>query len=64
MDGTFGACDSKLLLFIVLAIDEAYRGECSFVLHRSTVMQRLCAGVPVGFLLVSAPSDNTKTCAG
>ncbi|KAJ6526095.1 hypothetical protein B0H19DRAFT_1275946 [Mycena capillaripes] len=45
LDGTFGVCDSRLLLFIVMAVDEDRKG------------------VPVAFLLFSAPSGNKQTSA-
>ncbi|KIJ41626.1 hypothetical protein M422DRAFT_255244 [Sphaerobolus stellatus SS14] len=46
LDGTFGICDSKLLLFILMAVDE--KGK----------------GVPLAFLLFSAPSGNKQTSSG
>lgn len=46
LDGTFGVCDAKILLFIVMGIDEKKRG------------------VPLAFLLFSAPSGNRHTSAG
>ena len=46
LDGTFGVCDKKILLFIVMGVDE--RGK----------------GVPLAFLLFSAPSGNRHTAAG
>ncbi|CDO76392.1 hypothetical protein BN946_scf184937.g6 [Trametes cinnabarina] len=46
LDGTFGLCDKKLLLFIVMGIDEKKRG------------------VPLAFLLFSAPSGNQNTSSG
>ncbi|KAJ7033561.1 hypothetical protein C8F04DRAFT_1260815 [Mycena alexandri] len=46
LDGTFGVCDSRLLLFIVMAVDENRKG------------------VPVAFLLFSAPSGNKQTSSG
>jgi hypothetical protein len=46
LDGTFGVCDKKILLFIVMGVDE--RGK----------------GVPLTFLLFSAPSGNRHTAAG
>lgn len=46
MDGTFGVCDKKLLLFIIMGIDE------------------LNSGVPLAFLLFSAPSGNNQTSSG
>lgn len=46
LDGTFGISDKKMLLFIVMGIDEANRG------------------VPLAFLLFSAPGTNQKTAAG
>ncbi|KAJ7163718.1 hypothetical protein C8R46DRAFT_998727 [Mycena filopes] len=46
LDGTFGVCDSRLLLFIVMAVDENRKG------------------VPVAFLLFSAPGGNKQTSSG
>ena len=46
LDGTFGVCDKKMLLFILMGIDEKRKG------------------VPLAFLLFSAPGGNRKTCAG
>ncbi|KAI1783380.1 hypothetical protein LXA43DRAFT_977164 [Ganoderma leucocontextum] len=46
LDGTFGLCDRKLLLFILMATDEKGRG------------------VPLVFLLFSAPSGNQQTSLG
>ncbi|KZV80609.1 hypothetical protein EXIGLDRAFT_780756 [Exidia glandulosa HHB12029] len=46
LDGTFGVCDSKMLLFIVMGLDENRHG------------------VPLAFLLFSAPTQNKKTSAG
>jgi hypothetical protein len=46
LDGTFGVCDKKILLFIVMGVDE--RGK----------------GIPLTFLLFSAPSGNRHTAAG
>ncbi|KIJ38649.1 hypothetical protein M422DRAFT_258767 [Sphaerobolus stellatus SS14] len=46
LDGTFSICNSKLLLFIVMAVDEKAKG------------------VPIAFLLFSAPSGNKQTSAG
>ncbi|KAF8583484.1 hypothetical protein K439DRAFT_1647218 [Ramaria rubella] len=46
LDGTFGVCDRRVLLFILLSVDEAGRG------------------VPLAFLLFSAPSGNNATQAG
>lgn len=46
LDGTFGISDKKMLLFIVMGVDEANRG------------------VPLAFLLFSAPEGNRKTAAG
>ncbi|KIJ24387.1 hypothetical protein M422DRAFT_274848 [Sphaerobolus stellatus SS14] len=46
VDGTFSICDSKLLLFIVMAVDEKKKG------------------VPLAFLLFSAPSGNKQTSSG
>ncbi|KAL7283273.1 hypothetical protein ACG7TL_002702 [Trametes sanguinea] len=46
LDGTFGLCDKKLLLFIIMGVDEKKRG------------------VPLAFLLFSAPSGNQNTSAG
>ena len=46
LDGTFGVCDKKILLFIVMGVDESKKG------------------VPLAFLLFSAPSGNRHTAAG
>lgn len=46
LDGTFGVCNQKLLLFIVMALDEERRG------------------VPLAFLMFSAPSGNQFTAGG
>ena len=46
LDGTFGVCNKKMLLFILMGIDEKQKG------------------VPLAFLLFSAPGGNRKTCAG
>ena len=46
LDGTFGVCDKKILLFIIMGIDENKKG------------------VPLAFLLFSAPSGNWHTAAG
>ena len=46
VDGTFGVCNKKVLLFIVMGVDEQNRG------------------VPLAFLLFSAPSNNQQTSAG
>lgn len=46
LDGTFGLCDKKLLLFIVMGLDGQKRG------------------VPLAFLLFSAPSGNQQTSSG
>ncbi|KIO25195.1 hypothetical protein M407DRAFT_25419 [Tulasnella calospora MUT 4182] len=46
LDGTFGLCDSRLLLFIVMAVDEEGHG------------------VPLCFMLFSAPTGNRQTSAG
>lgn len=46
MDGTFGICDKKMLLFIMMGIDDDGHG------------------VPLAFLLFSAPSGNRQTSAG
>lgn len=46
LDGTFGICDKRLLLFIVMGIDEDRHG------------------VPLAFLMFSAPSGNKQTAAG
>ncbi|KIJ29531.1 hypothetical protein M422DRAFT_269066 [Sphaerobolus stellatus SS14] len=45
VDGTLGVCDSKLLLFIVMGVDEK-------------------KGVPLAFLMCSAPSKNKQTSSG
>ena len=44
LDGTFGICDKKMLLFILMGVDEQKKG------------------VPLMFLLFSAPRGNQKTC--
>ncbi|KAJ7209835.1 hypothetical protein C8J57DRAFT_1608521, partial [Mycena rebaudengoi] len=46
LDGTFGVCDSRVLLFIVMAVDENRKG------------------VPIAFLLFSAPTGNQQSSAG
>jgi hypothetical protein len=46
LDGTIGVCDSRLLLFIVMTIDENRKG------------------VPVAFLLFSAPTGNKQSSSG
>ncbi|KAJ6573241.1 hypothetical protein B0H10DRAFT_2349038 [Mycena sp. CBHHK59/15] len=46
LDGTFGVCDSRLLLFIVMVVDENRKG------------------VPVAFLLFSAPTGNRQSSSG
>jgi hypothetical protein len=46
LDGTFGVCSLKLLLFILMGIDKRNRG------------------VPLAFLLFSAPSNNKTTSSG
>ncbi|KAG8740946.1 hypothetical protein FRC11_015058, partial [Ceratobasidium sp. 423] len=46
VDGTFGVCDRRILLFIVMGIDEQSRG------------------VPLAFLLFSAPGGNQATHGG
>jgi len=46
LDGTFGICDKKILLFIIMGLDENKKG------------------VPLAFLLFSAPSGNRHTAAG
>ncbi|KAJ7734048.1 hypothetical protein DFH07DRAFT_754523, partial [Mycena maculata] len=46
LDGTFGVCDSRLLLFIVMTVDENRKG------------------VPVAFLLFSAPTGNKQSSSG
>ena len=46
LDGTFGVCDKKILLFIVMGVDEWGKG------------------IPLAFLLFSAPSGNRHTAAG
>ncbi|KAG8918999.1 hypothetical protein FRC02_001993 [Tulasnella sp. 418] len=46
LDGTFGVCDRRVLLFIIMGIDKDRRG------------------VPLAFLLFSAPSGNRQTAAG
>ncbi|KAJ7218162.1 hypothetical protein C8J57DRAFT_1537513 [Mycena rebaudengoi] len=46
LDGTFGVCDSRVLLFIVMAVDENRKG------------------VPIAFLLFSAPTGNKQSSSG
>ncbi|KAJ7204907.1 hypothetical protein C8J57DRAFT_1441401 [Mycena rebaudengoi] len=46
LDGTFGVCDSRLLLFILMVTDENKRG------------------IPVAFLLFSAPAGNKQSSSG
>nr|GAT48680.1 predicted protein [Mycena chlorophos] len=46
LDGTFGVTNSRLLLFIVMVVDE--RGK----------------GIPVAFLIFSAPTGNQQSSAG
>ncbi|KAJ7753948.1 hypothetical protein DFH07DRAFT_744208 [Mycena maculata] len=46
LDGTFGVCDSRLLLFIVMTVGENRKG------------------VPVAFLLFSAPTGNKQSSSG
>jgi hypothetical protein len=46
LDGTFGICDKRVLLFIIMGVDGNRRG------------------VPLAFLLFSAPSGNKHTAAG
>jgi hypothetical protein len=46
LDGTFGVCDSRLLLFIVMVVDQNKKG------------------LPVAFLLLSAPPGNKQSSAG
>ncbi|KAF8147129.1 hypothetical protein K438DRAFT_1689141, partial [Mycena galopus ATCC 62051] len=46
VDGTFGVCDSRLLLFIVMGIDSDKKG------------------VPLAFLLFSAPTGNQLSSSG
>ncbi|KAF8581533.1 hypothetical protein K439DRAFT_1618973 [Ramaria rubella] len=46
LDGTFGVCDRRMLLFIALGVDETGKG------------------VPLAFLLFSAPTGNKATQAG
>ena len=43
LDGTFGICDKKMLLFILMGVDEKKKG------------------VPLAFLLFSAPGGNQKS---
>ena len=45
MDGTFGLCDKRILLFILMGLDEDRKG------------------VPLAFLLFSAPTGNRQTSA-
>ncbi|KAF9028254.1 hypothetical protein BDZ89DRAFT_1015180 [Hymenopellis radicata] len=46
VDGTFGICEKKVLLFVVMGIDQEGHG------------------IPVAFLLFSAPTGNSHTAAG
>jgi hypothetical protein len=46
LDGTFGVCDRKVLLIIIMVLNEHFHG------------------IPVGWLLFSAPGGNRNTCAG
>ncbi|KAJ6582512.1 hypothetical protein DFH09DRAFT_1360400 [Mycena vulgaris] len=46
LDGTFGVCDSRLLLFIIMVVDGNKKG------------------IPVAFLLFSAPPGNKQSSAG
>jgi hypothetical protein len=46
VDGTFGLCDHRMLLWIVMGIDEKRKG------------------VPLAFMLFSAPAGNRQTSAG
>ncbi|KIJ29675.1 hypothetical protein M422DRAFT_268903, partial [Sphaerobolus stellatus SS14] len=46
LDGTFGICNSRLLLSIIMAVDE--KGK----------------GIPIAFLMFSAPSGNRQTSSG
>src|ERR1700761_1762966 len=46
LDGTFGICDSRILLFITMVLDDERKG------------------IPVSFLMFSAPSSNKQTSAG
>ncbi|KAJ7610601.1 hypothetical protein DFH06DRAFT_1016591 [Mycena polygramma] len=46
LDGTFGICDSRLLLFIVMVVDENRKG------------------IPVAFLMFSAPTGNNQSSSG
>ncbi|KAJ7237959.1 hypothetical protein C8J57DRAFT_1246702 [Mycena rebaudengoi] len=46
LDGTSGVCDSRLLVFIVMVVDENKKG------------------IPVAFLLFSAPTGNKQSSAG
>ncbi|KAJ6448730.1 hypothetical protein C8R47DRAFT_1181520 [Mycena vitilis] len=46
VDGTFGVCGSRILLFIIMVVDENKKG------------------VPVGFLLFSAPTGNKLSSSG
>jgi hypothetical protein len=46
LDGTFGICNSRMLLFIVMAIDENRKG------------------IPIAFLMFSAPTGNKQSSAG
>jgi hypothetical protein len=46
LDGTFGVCNSRVLLFIVMVVDEDRKG------------------VPVAFLMFSAPTGNKQSSSG
>ncbi|KAG9000674.1 hypothetical protein FRB90_011769 [Tulasnella sp. 427] len=46
LDGTFGVCDRRVLLFVVMAVDEENRG------------------VPLVFILFSAPTGNQQSSSG
>ncbi|KIJ29355.1 hypothetical protein M422DRAFT_269311 [Sphaerobolus stellatus SS14] len=46
LDGTFGLCNSRLLLFIIMGVDEKRKG------------------IPIAFLMFSAPSGNKQTSSG
>ncbi|CAK5263752.1 unnamed protein product [Mycena citricolor] len=46
LDGTFGVCDKRLLLFIAMVVDEQKKG------------------IPVAFLMFSAPTGNKQSSSG
>jgi hypothetical protein len=46
LDGTFGICNSRILLFIVMAVNKNRKG------------------IPIAFLMFSAPTGNKQSSAG